>query len=271
MANLTITNEPLGLRILTENSDTVINEFSIKRNILSLNEIHIISDVKDNYSDIKIIFGNYDQVTFNGLVCADIDELIVYLISIPSYVSSVSLDQKSGSILTVDYAHHEKHEGDDFFVVYSVPSLGAMSSPDDTITLTFNTPDTTKWGHFIFRVTGTGGWLIRLIEAPTGGAETPTGTLPIYNSNRNMAIVSTFTDISGTPGVVSYDATLATGGNILWSEYIAGNSGPQTGGDVGGHDEEIILKQNTLYQLSLFGTDADPATLKIGWYEHTNL
>lgn len=39
---------------------------------------------------------------------------------------------------------------------------------------------------------------------------------------------------------------------------------------IGSGRDEIVLKQNTKYQLSLYGTDADPATLMMDWYEHTD-
>ena len=268
MANLIITQVPLGLRILTDTSDAVFNEFSVKRNNLSTDEIEIISDNKNNYAAFKIDYSIYTAVSFDGNVVSSVDELYNYLINVVAYASSGSVDESTRAILVVDYSHHEKHEGDDYFVVYSVASLDALTG--DIMTLTFTTPNTTKWSHFTFRMTGTGGWRIRLIEAPTGGMATPAGTLAIYNSNRNSLNVSTFKDIGATAGLVSYNATLATGGNTLWDEYMSGSSGPRAGGEQGGHQEEIILKQNTTYQLSMYGADANPGTLKIGWYEHTN-
>jgi len=180
------------------------------------------------------------------------------------------IDSSTDAVLTIGQAHHEKHDGADYYIMYSVVSLGAMTTPNDMITLTFTTPDTAKWSHFTFRVTGTGGWRVRVIEAPTGGAETPTGSLVPVNSNRNVSHVSTLIDLASAANSVSYDATLATGGVTLWDEYIAGSAHPQAGGGSAGHDEEVILKQDTKYQISLFGTDTDPATLRIAWYEHTN-
>ena len=92
-------------------------------------------------------------------------------------------DKTVQSLQTIDYAHHEVHEGSRFYVQYGVASLGALTSPDDMITLTFKTPNTLKWDHFIFLVTGSSGFRIRLIEAPTGGAATATGTIEIQNKN----------------------------------------------------------------------------------------
>ena len=184
----------------------------------------------------------------------------------PQYLEVI--DAVSGAMIVINHEENEKHDGNDFFVLYSVASLGALTTPDDTMTLTFKTPDSTKIGHFVFRATGTAGWRLRLIEAPSGGATSPTGTLDIYNSKRASTKTSTFKSIAGVAAKVSYDALLATGGKTLWDEYIAGSGGPLSGGSGAGHDEEILLKPNTTYQLSMYGTATDAGTLKIGWYEH---
>lgn len=189
-----------------------------------------------------------------------------------AYLEIGATDSVAGNALPTiskDYAHHEIEKGKAFYVMYSVASLGAMTTPDDMITLDFTTPDTTKWGHFTFAVKGSAGWRVRLIEAPTGGAATPTGQFSILNHNRNSAIASTFTDGS-TADQVNYDSTLATGGTTLWDEYMEGSGGPQSGGTGSGARDEIVLKQNTKYQASIYGTDASAATLYINWYEHTD-
>jgi len=180
----------------------------------------------------------------------------------------LKFDATTWAALFMSYPHHEAHQGKRFYRNYSVPSLGALTSPDDTISLTWVTPDTAVWEHFTFYGTGTGGWRLRLIEAPTGGAASPTGKFSLLNHQRNSPNVSTALAIDGTAGQVSYDATLATGGVTLWDDYIPGGS--KVSGTIGSDRDEIILKQNTKYQLSLFGTDTDPATVHIDWYEHTN-
>ena len=179
-------------------------------------------------------------------------------------------DSISNALTWISASHEEIHGGNKFFVSYSVADLGAMTSPADMITLTFTTPNTTKWSHFQFEVTGTAGWRVRMIEAPSGGAETQTGQFVIYNNNRNSAKVSTLIALDSTAGEVSYDATLATGGVTLLDEYLKGTGGPFASASSLGSRDEIILKQNTKYQISVFGTANDPATIKMLWYEHTN-
>ncbi len=178
------------------------------------------------------------------------------------------MDASTNSAQTVSYPHHETHAGSRYYLTYSVESLGAMTTPADMITLTWTTPDTTKWEHFTFWAKGTGGWRLRLIEAPSGGAESQTEQLVMLNKNRNSDNVATCIALDSTAGEVSYDATLATGGTSLWDEYIVGGS--KTSGNVGEDRDEIVMKQNTKYQLSLYGTDTDPATLHVDWYEHTD-
>jgi hypothetical protein len=190
---------------------------------------------------------------------------------IHNLVELKGVDRSTEVPTTIDYPHHEIHGGSSFFLVYSVPDLGAMTSPDDAITLTFKTGDTLKWPHFIFQVIGSAGWLVKFVEAPSGGGATPTGSKSIYNHNRNkVSTKSGIHDVAGTPVVdkISYDATLVTGGLTLIEEYIPGDK--KVGHGVAGSRDEIILKQATIYQLSCYGVGADPATLKLSWYEHTN-
>jgi len=181
-----------------------------------------------------------------------------------------AIDTSTNALTFVDYDHHETHGGSRFYVHYGVASLGAMTTPDDTITLTFKTPDTAKWGHFIFLAEGSSGMRVRLIEAPTGGAASATGTIDILNKARNYQNTkkSTFSNGS-TAGVVNYDATLATGGVSLWDNYISGATVGRTGSGSSGKRDELVLMKNTTYQLSIYGTATEPATLYIDWYEHT--
>jgi hypothetical protein len=180
----------------------------------------------------------------------------------------VGIDSSTRALRTVSYPHSEAHGGSRYLVNYSVASLGAMAAPDDMITLTWTTPNTTQWEHFTFYAIGTGGWRLRLIEAPTGGAASQTEQFVALNHNRNIDTAAACIALDSTAGEVSYDATLATGGTTLWDEYVPGGS--KAAGNVGSDRDEFILKQGTKYQLSLYGTDTDPASLHIDFYQHTD-
>ena len=180
-------------------------------------------------------------------------------------------DKATHAHMTIDYPHHEIHDGNAFYVMYIVASLGAMAAPDDMVTLTFKTPNTTKWSHFQFLGKGTAGWRLRFIEAPSGGFTSPTGQLVPLNHNRNSSNTSGIFEPTGvTVNEVDYDSILATGGVTLWDDYLEGAGGPFAAGTGSGGRDELMLKQNTVYQLSLYGVDTDPATLYMNWYEHTN-
>ena len=71
-------------------------------------------------------------------------------------------------------------------------------------------------------------------------------------------------------GYVSTQCTLFTGGVTLHDSYIEGSTNLVNGsGGVGGRNE-FILKPDTLYQLSLYGTATEAGSLILEWYEHTS-
>lgn len=185
---------------------------------------------------------------------------------------AIKVDASTSSLQIIEYEHHEIHAGEHYFVVYSVADLGAATTPNDMMTLSWTTPNTTKWLHYSFEAHGAAGWRIRLIEnSTTGGTTGATGRLACLNNNRNSANTSGMISDgdSGVAGYVGYDASLALGGTTLIDGYIEGGAGPFASGDQKGVRQEIILKQNTNYQLSMYGTDNSAGTLYMEWYEHT--
>ena len=178
-----------------------------------------------------------------------------------------SRDVESNALSIIDTAHKKSHEGKRWYAMYSVASLGAMTTPDDMITIDFTTPKRTdEEPHFTFWAKGTAGWRVRLIEAPTGGAASPTGQIAILSHNRYGGGSSLVSD--GTnPGQVNYDSTLATGGVTLWDEYLEGAGGPLSGGTGTETRNELELMPETKYQISLYGTDTNPATIGFDYYD----
>lgn len=186
----------------------------------------------------------------------------------------VSLDLSTRTLQFIDYDHHEIHAGSHYTVTYGVADIGAATTPNDAITLTFTTPDTTKWAHMVVLFNAVGGALCRIREGGSGGGSA-TGTITCKNNNRNSSNTSGILDIQGTPtaGQMSYDAGLDTGGILLVDEYISGASTNQnkSGGSAeGGGRNEWILKQNTRYQISIFSTATVAASIVLHWYEHTD-
>jgi len=175
------------------------------------------------------------------------------------------IDPASHALMTIDAHESVLHRGYHFIATYSVDDLGAMTTPDDAITLSFTTPDTTTRVHMRFEFEGSAGALCKLIEGKTGAGATPTGTIQSYNSERNSAIVSALTDVAGiNASKISYDATLFTGGTELWSQYL---SGAKSSGGAATTAFALVLKKGTLYQFSLYNAAANPGSINLAWNE----
>lgn len=184
----------------------------------------------------------------------------------------VSLDLTTRSLQTMDYAHHEIHAGDHYSVTYGVADIGAAITPADAITLTFTTPNTTKWCHMIVAFNGVGGARCIFREGGTGGVSA-SGTITCKNSNRNSSSTSGILDIEAVPtvGQMSCDAGIDTGGTLLIDEYISGASTNQNkAGTTSAERNEWILKQNTRYQVVLLSSATVSASIVLSWYEHTD-
>lgn len=76
MGNLIITTVNLGINFFDENSghSQTFNEFSIKR-YTDFDYLTVISDIRRNYAKFKINISDYDSITFDGNVIADLDAL----------------------------------------------------------------------------------------------------------------------------------------------------------------------------------------------------
>ena len=185
-----------------------------------------------------------------------------------------ALDSSTWAQNVIDYSHHEIHAGSHYSVTYGVADIGAATTPNDAITLTFKTASNAKWPHMIILFNAVGGALCRIREGGSGGGSA-TGTITCKNNNRNSDNTSGLIDIEGSPtaGQMSYDAGLDTGGTLIVDEYISGattNQNKGGGGAASGARFEWILKQNTRYQISIVSTATVASSIILHWYEHTN-
>lgn len=179
-------------------------------------------------------------------------------------------DRSTGAIKQVDYPHHEIHDGRHFEVTYSVADIGAQTaSVADTISLSWVTPNADREIHMTVEYECTGGALFKFIEGKTGGGATPQGTVSALNNNRRSSNTSEIWDLTlAAQAVVSYGATLFTGGTDLISEYLTGTAPAGAPASGGRSEAEFILKKNEYYQVYLTETGNVPGTIKIKWYEH---
>ena len=175
------------------------------------------------------------------------------------------LDTMTHALKVLDYSHAKLHSGDFYSRIYSVLSVGALEGPDDMMTLSFTTPDTTTYLHLDFQFMGSAGALTEFVEGKDGGGGTPTGNLSVYNHERNSSNTSTILDVAGAnAGTISYGAAEFTGSTTLYKKYLAGN---KSSGDAAANASEYILKRNTAYQFTLYNNAANPGTIVLSWYE----
>ena len=128
------------------------------------------------------------------------------------------------AVITIDYSHHEIHEGNFFVVDHVNLALGAAA----TMSLCATIPAAT-FTHFRFIVSAGGAVHVELKEGPgfTGGAvET------VFNANRNGP---------AAPFAALSDPTIA-GGTVILEYVIAAGAGPKAAGGAGGLFDEIVTQ-----------------------------
>ena len=172
---------------------------------------------------------------------------------------SSSYDKTTLAVTTIDYEHHEIHEGKHFKGGYGVSDDSLQT--DDIVSILFTTSDTNIWAHWSLTATATGYAKIELYENPT---ITASGTsVTIWNRNRNS---------SNSPTVIlSHSPTTSGSGTKMVTKMIGGTGFKTTIGDEHRGHSEFILKQNEQYMV--VGTAlADNVSIQIGgdWYEHRN-
>jgi len=180
-----------------------------------------------------------------------------------------SLDGVSEGLITIDYAHHEAHEGDAFETSAVDESMG----DGDTIVLAFKTMSAPKRVHVIIEFATAAGGHVDIIEGPTW--DNQSGTLnPIYNRKREASMGSSglLEDQGQASFIVSdnviLDPTTFAGGTAVHTHYIFGaTKTPASARGV----HEWLLKPDTQYGIRL---TADGVTnggqIIITWYEHSD-
>jgi len=169
-----------------------------------------------------------------------------------------------GPLVTIDFAHHEIHEGNTYNAFHS----GTSKGDGQTINIYLKTPNVTgKWIHMFARWGSSGAAYLNIYEAPTITDNTGTHVAAV-NRNRNSGLTSSIIDNSLTPTVGKYstDVTKTGNGTQLQQEYSG--AAKQHGGE-GRDTNEWILDQNTEY---CFEVESDAAgltlNLELSWYEH---
>lgn len=168
--------------------------------------------------------------------------------------NTIGVDKATRSIQTIDYAHHEIHEGDHYFVKGWMDLTNAQ-----VFDFLATTPDTLKWAHMLVEFSAEAESHITIYEGTTTSAD---GTaVTAVNRDRNS---------SNTAGLVVTHTPTITGVGTQIASYKMGSS-QKTGGTVRAN-AELILKQNTKYLIRITNDTAlnNWFDYLADWYEHTN-
>ncbi len=187
-------------------------------------------------------------------------------------ISGLHLDKSTNKLISVDYDHHEVHDGKMFSCHY----VQDVSDTNDRSIIAFKTPNTTTGLHMIMHVAATAAADFLFYEAPTIAAAAGTN-LTVYNHNRRSTNTATILSTKdATVNKATYfsesDMGEVTGGTELYHEHIgAGRQGQAVSGSSRGVNEWILAK-NTIYSIELISLDANNNThhLELIWYEHVD-
>lgn len=172
-------------------------------------------------------------------------------------IQTPRIDAVTHTLQTIDYPHHEIHQGTHYFYTDCI-TLASAGTQDYLLT----TPNTTAWSHLSFSFDGSA---ITALDVYEGTDKTGTTAQTIVNNNRNSVNTSGNTLHKGTSGGT-------TDGTKIWCHKAGSSTGAASAsGASSSQSSEIILKQNTKYIFRLTsGTNDNLVNLILGFYEHTN-
>lgn len=192
------------------------------------------------------------------------------LVDLDTLISLIGIkDGSTGSFVSIDFPHHEAHEGDSFISDAVSGSLGL----NDTLSLAFKTPDSTKLAHIIFGLVTKAAGHICIIEGASW--DNQSGSLnPIFNRRRESLNNSILLEDSGqatftaTDNII-LDPTNITGGTEIHDLYTFQQ---QNTTFERRDDREFILKPDTTYVFQYVAdSGANAGQIILIWYEHTDI
>jgi len=157
--------------------------------------------------------------------------------------------------ITSDHAYI--HQAKAFTAIIPAGSISAAYH------ICFKTPTVASGKYIHYRplgITSSADYVdIKLYEG-----ETYTGGDAITPINRNRVASAT----ASTMQAFVKGATVTPAGVLLYNAGVGSTGGPQNkAGAGGGADEELVLKQNTIYCLTLTPAGATTVTASVFWYE----
>ena len=163
------------------------------------------------------------------------------------------VDASTETLQNLDYAHHEVHEGNHYFI----SGYELAAALNDTVEFTVQVPDSTTWPHMIFELFSSTGATFEMYEGATGVSGGSSVT-PL-NNNRNSANTSELTILK--------NPTVTDSGSLIVDKLVGGER--QSGS--ASRENEIILKQNTTYHIVITSlANSNDISWVVDWYEHAD-
>lgn len=164
------------------------------------------------------------------------------------------IDELSKALISIDFEHHEMHEGNHYFGKQSSSISGGGTEAE----FLFTTPDTTTRVHAKASFSGTDEFLVQLYEDVT---TTDNGTVVVtFNNDR---------DSLNTPELTAYTGpTVTDDGTLIWEAYISGDKGLSGVSQEFGY--EIVAKTNStyLFRITKINAGTHIVDTNFWWYEH---
>lgn len=213
---------------------------------------NLSTDVIANADDDTNLDGN-NGVVSNSVLYSRIDG---------SSIKPLRMDASTHSIQTINYEHHEIHSGSHYFV-----NMYEDLAINHVLQFTFVTPDTTKWTHWTWRIDTESETLWQVYE--DGSITTPlANSVTPYNNNRNSGNTSgNVLRYEDHVDLANANADVDVSGATLLASGISG-AGKTSGADK--RENEMVLKQDTVYVLRATATTAGYIDFNMNWYEHTD-
>lgn len=170
-------------------------------------------------------------------------------------------DQSTHATMTIDYFHHEVHQG----AAYEIDGFATLAS-GATRAVVLWSPVSSKETHVFYAVSSTNLTEVSIIE---GIQCIGTGATPYYyNHHRRSGNTSHLTAISLNPPRAF---TAGSGVTLKSTKFgTAGSVQKQSVGGGAGSQNEIIMASGTTYVLYIVSGAADNyVSYSVSWYEHT--
>jgi len=175
----------------------------------------------------------------------------------PSFSLTSQVDSMTGWLKTISGPHHETHEGNSYYVVYS-----ALAADEAAISIRIKTPNSNVLDHTTIHVETALAATIQMWMSTTKTHNASNEIIPL-NKDFNSSKLSG-TQVCHTPGGSQAGAARLT-------QYIgsATTNGKTNSGGVTSSRGEFILKANTAYLITVTSRAAANAmSIILDWYEH---